>query len=77
MNAVMNQTFEWDLLGQMISFQSKHQVRQLDVVKEDYNASEKRKLVRFKYIIWLNIIYHIVKVAVPMSTLFSCHEQDN
>ena len=71
-NAVMYQTFEWDMLGNMILVQSKHEVRELDVVKDDYNAIEKRKIVIFKYSLWLNIFYHIIKVAVPLSTVINC-----
>ena len=71
-NAVIYQTFEWDILGSMIFFQGQHEVRELDVVKEDYNASERRKVTRLKYAVWVNIIYHIIKVAVPSSTIISC-----
>ena len=76
MNTVMHQTFEWDLLGSMTQFQGHHEVSKLGVVKEDYNASEKRKVVVFKYVIWCNIIYHIVKVCVPLSTLLSCSRDE-
>ena len=71
-NAVMYQTFEWDLLGSMIFFQSQHQVRELVVVREIYNVTEKRKLKATKYIVGLNILYYIIKVAVPLSTLVNC-----
>ena len=76
-NAVIYQTFEWDMLGSMILVQSQHEVRQLDVVKDDYNATEKRKIVIFKYIVWLNIFYHIAKVAVPLSTVVNCTKTDS
>ena len=71
-NAVMYQTFEWDMLGNMILVQSQHEVRQLDVVKDDYNAIEKRKIVIFQYTVLGNILYLIIKVAVPLSTVINC-----
>ena len=71
-NAVMYQTFEWDMLGNMILVQSQHEVRQLDVVKDDYNAIEKRKIVIFKYTLWINIFYHFIKVALPLGTVIVC-----
>ena len=71
-NAIMLQTFEWDILGSMIKFQAEHCVNELNVVKDTYNALENKKLVITKYVVWGNIAYHLVKIIVPGSTLVNC-----
>ena len=68
----MLQTFEWDLLGTMISFQAKHRVIELNVVRDTFNTEEKRKVLWTRYSVGFNIVYHIIKIGIPMSTLISC-----
>ena len=68
-NAVILQMFEWQLLAAMISFQAEHRVVKLNVVKEDYNRSECKKVRWACYAIWFNLIYHLAKASIPSSTL--------
>ena len=43
------------------------------MVREDFFAKEeKRKITWTRYIVYINIAYHVIKVAVPASTLISC-----
>ena len=72
-NALMLQTFEWDLLGSMIIFQAKHRVSELNVVRDTFIKEERRKWRWTIYIIWVNVAYHLIKVIIPTSTLISCY----
>ena len=56
----------------MIIFQSNHRVSELNVVRDTFNNLEKRKLRWTRYAVGFNIVYHIIKVGIPMSTLISC-----
>ena len=71
-NAIMLQTFEWDLLGSMIIHQKKYKVSELNVVKDEFNKDEDRKVRWTRYAVWVNVAYHLVKVAIPTSTLITC-----
>ena len=72
----MLQSFEWDLLAAMIFFQGKHQVSELNVVRDEFNKTEQRKIRATSFIIWVNIAYHAAKVIVPVATLISCGSSD-
>lgn len=69
----MLQAFEWDLLGSMVSYQAKYRVSELNVVRDTFNREERRKLRWTRYIVGFNIVYHVVKIAIPMSTLINCN----
>ena len=70
--AIILQTFEWDLLGAMITFQAKYRVSELNVVRDTFNREERRKWRWTGYIVGINVSYHLVKSIVPLSTLISC-----
>ena len=69
----MLQAFEWDLLGSMIYFQAKYRVSQLNVVRDTFNREERRKMRATRYVVAVNIAYHVVKIAIPVSTLINCN----
>ena len=56
----------------MIIYQSEHPVTKLNVVRDIFNRIERRKFTCTKYLVLLNIAYHVIKIAIPMSTLISC-----
>lgn len=76
-NAVMLQCFEWDLLASMIQFQSRYKVSELNVLREDFNKTETKKVRVTGYIIWLNIFFFMAKVLVPCITLITCSVQND
>ena len=75
-NGVMLQLFEWDLLASMIKYQADRKVNELDVERDKFNKGEHKKLKITCWIVWFNIIYHIVKAAVPTCTLIACARFD-
>ena len=68
----MLQCFEWSLLATMIKFQSQYKVSELNVLREDFNKTEAKKVRATGYIIWLNILFFVAKVSVPCITLITC-----
>ena len=44
----------------------------LNVVKDDFNKSEHRKVRWACYAVWFNLIYHVAKAAIPSFTLVNC-----
>ena len=60
------------MLGTLISFQAKYKINELNVVRDTFNTEEKRKMRWTRYIVGINIVYHIIKVGIPMSTLITC-----
>ena len=45
---------------------------ELNVVRDNFNKDERRKLRWTCYTIWFNVAYHVVKVVIPTSTLIAC-----
>ena len=56
----------------MIKFQSEYEVRELNVVRDTFNNKEKRKVRWTRYFTYGNIVWHLVKIGIPISTLISC-----
>ena len=48
----------------------------MNVVRDTFNSVEKRKFRWTRYVVGFNIAYHVVKIAIPMSTLISCLSLD-
>ena len=42
------------------------------MIRDRFNADERRKIICTKYIVYFNIAYHLIKIAVPSSTLIEC-----
>jgi hypothetical protein len=58
--------FEWQLITLLVTFQAKHSISELGVLKSHFQNVEERYLVK-KYTILntLNLIYHILKIVIP------------
>lgn len=56
----------------MILFQGKRQVSELNVVRDEFNKTEARKVRITQYIIWFNAAFQATKIIVPTATLISC-----
>ncbi len=56
----------------MISFQVNYKVQELNVVRDRFNAEE-RKTMRLACLgIYFNIFYHVLKIVIPSVTLITC-----
>lgn len=64
---LISSCFECELITLLVSFQAKRTAAELGVLKSRFQQDDERRLFnKYKALIVLNIVYHLLKIVIPI-----------